>query len=251
LGLTDYADALEVQRSYFDPLVAAKAGGAAGGSDTAPDESPEMCLLLCEHPHVYTLGRSGQEGNMLVSESYLTSIGATFYRTDRGGDVTYHGPGQIVAYPILDLERLGLGLKEYIHAVEQAVIRTLADYGIAAGRSEGATGVWLTGPGPGKVNISECPAAPARKICAIGVRSSRFVTMHGMALNVNTDLAWFGHINPCGFTDRGVTSLACELGARQDIQAVKRALVSHMEEIMNIKTYNYADRKKMGTQAPG
>ncbi len=220
----DYPRALDVQRGYFDPLVA--------GTPDAP-----MCLLTVEHPHVYTLGRSGQEGNMLASEDFLKSIGASYYHTDRGGDVTYHGPGQIVAYPILDLQRLGLGLKEYVNRLEEAVIRTLDGMGIASGRSDGATGVWLE--------------SPARKICAIGVRSSRYVTMHGLALNVNTRMEYFSYINPCGFTDRGVTSIEREKGAPQDIEAVKRAFVTHFEDIMNIKTYNYADSKEMGTQAPG
>jgi lipoate-protein ligase B len=227
LGLIEYSAALEVQHSYFDPSVAAKAAG----------RQAEMCILVCEHPHVYTLGRNGQPGNILAGEEYLKSIGASVHRTLRGGDVTYHGPGQIVLYPIVDLERLGMGLREYIHALEEAVIRTLARSGIAAERSEGATGVWLENP--------------PRKICAIGVRCSRGVTMHGLALNVNTGLSWFQNINPCGFTDRGVTSMERETGAPQNMDAVKEALRAHIEEIMNIKTYNYADSKEMGCQAPG
>ncbi len=229
LGVTDYGKCLQMQEALFDRLVEAKGDGGRGG----------QCLILVEHPHVYTLGRSGQENNLLVGSEFLAKIGATYYRTGRGGDITYHGPGQLVGYPILDLEALGLGLKEYIHALEDAVIRTLADYGIAAGRSQGATGVWLE--------------APARKICAIGVRTSRWVTMHGFALNVNTQLDYFNWINPCGFTDRGVTSMERELGAPQDMEQIKKVFRARFEEVMNvkIKIENHAESKEMGAETPG
>ncbi len=218
LGTMEYGEARQVQQTLFDELLAAKVA--------LPERMPDQRLLLVEHPPVYTLGKSGKEGNMLVSKEYLESIGATFYPTNRGGDITFHGPGQIVGYPILDLEREGIGLRAYIEAIEQTVIDTLADYGIVAGRSEGAAGVWLE-PRRGR---------PLRKICAIGVRSSRYVTMHGFALNVNTDLNWFELINPCGFTDRGVTSIAKELGVeRVDIEEVKRRLVGHFAENLNVK----------------
>ena len=178
-------------------------------------------LLTVEHNPVYTLGKSGKESNMLVSEAYLRSIGAEYYHIDRGGDITFHGPGQLVCYPILDLERIGIGLREYIEALEEAVIRTVAEYGIAAGRIAGASGVWID---PGK--------ALPRKICAIGVRSSRFITMHGFALNVTTDLEWFSRINPCGFTDRGVTSIAAETGLQPPMQEVKQTVIKILGSVL-------------------
>lgn len=217
LGVMEYDKCRHLQQSLFDELLAAKA--------SATEEMPPQRLILVEHPPVYTLGKSGREANLLVNTDYLESLGATFHQTDRGGDITFHGPGQIVGYPILDLEREGIGLRAYIEAIEQTVIDTLADYGIAAERSEGAAGVWLA-PHRGR---------PLRKICAIGVRSSRYVTMHGFALNVNTNLDWFELINPCGFTDRGVTSIAKELGREVDIEEVKSRLVAHFAENINVK----------------
>ena len=175
---------------------------------------PGHYFLLVEHPPVYTLGKSGDEQNLLIREEFLKSIGATFYRINRGGDITYHGPGQLVGYPILDLEYFQLGVREYIDKMEESVIGILAYYGLQGGRKEGATGVWLDGGDPVK----------ARKICAIGVRVSRFVTMHGFALNVNTDLRYFSYINPCGFSSAAVTSLAQELGRKVDMEEVKQAL---------------------------
>ena len=152
--------------------------------------------------------------NLLVAREALEAMGARFFHIDRGGDITFHGPGQLVCYPILDLERIGIGLREYIDTLEEAVIRTVAEYGIAAGRIAGASGVWIDPEG-----------RRPRKICAIGVRSSRFITMHGFALNVSTDLEWFTRINPCGFTDRGVTSIVSETGLRPSMQEVKRTVV--------------------------
>jgi lipoyl(octanoyl) transferase len=163
---------------------------------------------------------------MLVSEQYLRSIGAEFYRIERGGDVTYHGPGQIVGYPILDLEKLGIGLRQYIDSMEQAIIEVCAEWGVEAGRIEGASGVWIE------------PQSPrARKICAIGVRSSRYVTMHGFAMNVATDLRYFSHINPCGFVDKGVTSLSREVGRVVEPDEVKAQIVKHLAEKLNVKIY--------------
>ena len=175
-------------------------------------------ILLVEHPPVYTLGKSGHAENLLIGREALEAMGAQFFHIDRGGDITFHGPGQLVCYPILDLERIGIGLREYIEALEEAVIRTVAEYGIAAGRIAGASGVWID---PGK--------ARPRKICAIGVRSSRYVTMHGFALNVTTDLEWFSRINPCGFTDRGVTSIAAETGLQPSIQVIIRELTTALQ----------------------
>ncbi|MFP4470848.1 MAG: lipoyl(octanoyl) transferase LipB, partial [Bacteroidales bacterium] len=157
-------------------------------------------LIFCEHNHVYTLGKSGSENNLLVNNTQLQKLGVEFFKTNRGGDITYHGPGQIVGYPILDLEPLGLGIKSYIHLLEESIIGVLAAYGLKGERLNGATGVWLDAQSPGR----------ARKICAIGVRASRHITMHGFAFNVNTDLNFFKMINPCGFTDKSVTSLQNE-----------------------------------------
>ena len=212
-GLVDYSLAWDRQERLFHQRLEQK----AAGDKTAVDR-----IVFCEHPHVYTLGRSGKANNLLVTEQQLQKIGASFYHIDRGGDITYHGPGQLVVYPILDLERYGLGLKDYINLIEEAVILLCASYGIKAMRMEKATGVWLD------VNTLR-----ARKICAIGVRSSRYVTMHGLALNVNTDLRFFYYINPCGFIDKGVTSLAKELKVEVSIEEVKQRLADRLMELLN------------------
>ena len=214
-----YAAAWDRQTECFDTLVQAK---QAGGEYVNH-------IVLCEHPHVYTLGRSGKEGNMLLSEEQLHKIGASLYHIDRGGDITYHGPGQLVCYPILNLEEFSLGLKEYVHLLEEAVIRVCASYGITAGRVEKATGVWLDGDSP-----------RARKICAIGVRSSHYVTMHGLALNVNTDLRYFSYIHPCGFIDKGVTSLRQELKHEVPMDEVKQRLEGELNRLLNEKNQQIA-----------
>ncbi|MBA1340589.1 MAG: Octanoyltransferase [ANME-2 cluster archaeon] len=206
LGLIPYAEAWDLQEDLFQAIIHTK-------NDPGQEKAPNY-LLFCEHPHVYTIGKSGSDNNLLINENTLSSKGATFFRTNRGGDITYHGPGQIVGYPILDLESFDLGIRRYIEILEESVIRLLRDYGIHSSRLEGASGVWLDTDDPLK----------ARKICAIGVRSSRFVTMHGFAFNVNTDLEFYKHINPCGFTDKGVTSIETELGLKQDIEKVKSDL---------------------------
>lgn len=223
LGLMGYSECWDYQRLLFERMLAAKAGDAEA---RAQIEREAGWLLLVEHNPVYTLGKSGKDENMLVSESYLRSIGAEFFHIDRGGDVTFHGPGQMVGYPILDLERIGIGLRDYIDALEGAVIDLCREWGIEAGRVAGASGVWIEGDSP-----------RARKICAIGVRSSRYVTMHGFALNVNTDLRYFSHINPCGFVDRGVTSLRKELGHEVDMELVKSQIVKHLSEKLKIEIY--------------
>ena len=229
LGTIDYKECWERQQELFDRLVAEKTGGTTGDPAKArsfpsrggvPDRAG--WLILCEHPHVYTLGKSGHEENLLVGEEFLHSVGASFYRIDRGGDITYHGPGQIVGYPILDLEKTGMGLRGYIEAVEQAVIETVAEFGIEAARSEGKTGVWIK------------DARGERKICAIGVRSSRFITMHGFALNAATDLKWFDHINPCGFTGGGVTSIEAETGRSVAMEDVKEVLCGRLASNLKI-----------------
>lgn len=215
LSETDYMECCELQEGYFNALIAAK-------SDKS--DSAEQVLILCEHPHVYTLGKSGEMENMLIGEEFLKKINASFYRTNRGGDITYHGPGQLVGYPILDLEELGVGLKEYIHLLEETVVATIADFGIKGIRSEGAAGVWLK-PEAGK---------GLRKICAIGVKSSRYVTMHGFALNVDTDMRYFNYINPCGFTDRGVTSLKDETGNAPAMDEVCDRYKKHFEKVFGV-----------------
>ena len=243
LGLMDYKACWDLQQELFDALVARKrAERDAGGSTVFPagdsaeehsatDDDPVGTVLLVEHPPVYTLGKSGHAENLLIPREMLERMGARFFHIDRGGDITFHGPGQLVCYPILDLERLGIGLREYIASLEEAVIRTTARYGIAAGRIAGASGVWI---GEGATPDGE---GRPRKICAIGVRSSRYVTMHGFALNVSTDLRWFSRINPCGFTDRGVASIASETGREVPMNEVKTRVLTHLSEILNVEIY--------------
>lgn len=207
LGVMDYQEAWDYQEERFNALVEFKRKPKDG-------ERPHQYLLFCEHPHVYTLGKSGDEHNLLIRQEFLRKIDATYYKTNRGGDITYHGPGQLVGYPILDLEHLGIGLKEYIALLENSIMELLDEYGIVATQMEGATGVWIDADHPVK----------ARKICAIGVRSGRHVTMHGFALNVNTNLDYFTYINPCGFETKGVSSMQKELGGQQDMDVIKSRL---------------------------
>ena len=220
------------------------AEGVEPSGATGEGSASAGTILLVEHPPVYTLGKSGHAENLLVGREALEAMGAQFFHIDRGGDITFHGPGQLVCYPILDLERLGIGLRAYIDALEESVIRTVAEYGIRAGRIAGASGVWVgagiaqegdgrTADGGGKCT----PAGAPRKICAIGVRSSRYITMHGFALNVTTDLEWFSRINPCGFTDRGATSIERETGAKVPMDDVKRLVVKFLSEILNVRIY--------------
>lgn len=211
LGRIVYAKALDIQTEKFNALLAAKAKGEKGRNE----------LLFCEHDPVLTIGKSGKDSNLLIPEARLQALGVSYYHINRGGDITYHGPGQITGYPIFDLEAWHIGLKQYIYRLEETIIRFLALYGLKGERLEGATGVWL----------DPFVAGKARKICAIGVKSSRFVTMHGFALNINTDLNYFSLINPCGFTDKGVTSLAKELGKEQDFEEAKRQLVALFREV--------------------
>jgi lipoyl(octanoyl) transferase len=180
-------------------------------------------LLFCEHPHVYTLGKSGNEKNLLVNKKFLADKGVSFYKINRGGDITYHGPGQIVVYPIFDLDNFFNDIHKYLRLLEEAVIRTLSDYGLTAGRSKGETGVWL-----------DLNQKNPKKICALGVRSSRWVTMHGLAFNINTDLSFFNNIIPCGITDKAVTSLNCELGRDLCMQKVKDRLKFHLTDVFDL-----------------
>ncbi|MFO7754413.1 MAG: lipoyl(octanoyl) transferase LipB [Bacteroidales bacterium] len=222
LGLRDYKETWDYQEELFQEMLGVKLRNRSGG--TGEQEQQLNRLLFVEHPHVFTLGRSGSDNNLLVDKLQLQAKEASFYRIDRGGDITYHGPGQLVGYPLLDLEIFGLTLKAYIHTLEEVIIQSLQEYGIESGRSEGATGVWLDSGINGR----------ARKICAIGVRASRHITMHGFAFNVNTDLDYFGYINPCGYTDKGVTSLAKELGEEQDFEKAKQVVKSNFEKIFGI-----------------
>lgn len=201
LGEKGYADCLELQRNLFSNLISQKRAG----------EEEEEHILLVEHNSVITMGKHALDGNVLFSGEMLAQKGIQLFHIERGGDVTYHGPGQLVVYPIIDLERYRLGVKAYVDLLEESVIRLIALYGIKGERVEGATGVWIE------------PKSPkARKICAIGVKCSRFCTMHGLALNINTDLSGFSLINPCGFTDKGVTSIAKEIGQTVDFSNVKQ-----------------------------
>ena len=211
LGRIEYEKALERQTAAFNALLEAKAQGRTG----------ENRLFFCEHQPVLTIGKSGKDTNLLIPEELLVQRGVSFYHINRGGDITYHGPGQITGYPVFDLEYWQLGLKLYIHRLEEVIIRFLALYGIRGERLDGATGVWIDPDVKGH----------ARKICAIGVKSSRFVAMHGFALNINTDLSYFSLINPCGFTDKGVTSLEKELGEKQDFEQAKTQLHSLFSEL--------------------
>jgi len=220
LGFRDYKETWEYQERFFNAKVKEKGGGNGDGKRT-PDR-----LIFVEHNHVYTLGKSGSEQNLLLDYIQLQARDASFYHIDRGGDITYHGPGQLVGYPIFDLEVMKVGLKEYIHMLEEAVILCISRFGITGGRLEGATGVWID---PGTTR--------ARKICAIGVRASRYVTMHGLALNVNTDLSYFNHINPCGFTDKGVTSIEKETGRSVSMSDVKEILRNTMREVFGYEYY--------------
>jgi len=216
IGLIGYKEAWDYQEELFNNIISYKTGKLASEQNNY--------LLFCEHPHVYTLGKSGSEKNMLLDYIQLQAKNASYIKTNRGGDITYHGPGQIVGYPILDLEQFGFGIKTYINALEESIILTLIHYGIKAARLAGATGVWLDTDTP---NI--------RKICAIGVRISRYVSMHGFAFNVNTDLNYFNYINPCGFTDKAVTSLSKELKMPVNIEEVKKVLLEKISEVFDME----------------
>ncbi len=222
LGSADYKKTWEYQEELFNKILEEKLA-----SPTGKEKSGSLAgyLLFVEHPHVYTLGKSGAENNLLINPGFLKKIGADYYRIDRGGDITYHGPGQIVGYPIFNLEIFGLGIKQYIQNLEEAIIRTLAEFGIPASRLPSASGVWLDPDNPVR----------ARKICAIGVRASRHVTMHGFAFNVNTDLSYFSHINPCGLKDKGVTSMEKEFGQKQDINNVRERLKINLSSVFQME----------------
>jgi lipoyl(octanoyl) transferase len=222
IGLKDYKETWDYQAEIFNRLIDGKK--QAIQTSVLPEIRLPGTLIFVEHPNVYTLGKSGLENNLLLDYIQLQAKDATFYRIDRGGDITYHGPGQIVGYPIFDLEEINISLREYIYRLEEAIIRTVCEFGITASRLEGGTGVWIDPQVFGK----------ARKICAIGVKASRYVTMHGFAFNVNTDLTYFNNINPCGFTDKGVTSLEKELGKKQNFDAVKTIVKRNLREVFDL-----------------
>ena len=218
LGLINYKAALEIQEDFFNQSTLIK----LNNKNNFQAVKPSNTLILCEHSNVYTLGRSGSESNLLLNQMELQTKSIEFYNNNRGGDITYHGPGQVVGYPILDLEQFHSDIKVYMHNLEELVIRTIAEYGIVGDRIEGSTGVWLD------VNTRN-----ARKICAFGVKTSRWITMHGWALNVNTDLNYFNYIVPCGIADKGVTSLEKELGEKIELQEVKDKLIKNFEVVFN------------------
>ena len=212
LGQIDYKEAWDFQTARFNEILSVKAENRtrAGGDQL----STKNFLILCEHPHVFTLGKSGDEKNLLIKKDDLASIQATYYAINRGGDITYHGPGQIVAYLVLDLENFFTDIHRYMRTLEESVIRALREFSIEGDRIQGLTGVWIEPLDPVK----------ARKICALGVKTSRWVTLHGLAFNVNTDLHYFDYIVPCGLADKAVTSMNNELGFAPDIVAVKASL---------------------------
>lgn len=223
LGTVDYKETWDFQQNLFDQIIELKQTNA--DLPVCEQITNENYLLFCEHPHVYTLGKSGSEKNLLIDPKMLEEKGAQFYKIDRGGDITYHGPGQIVGYPIFDLEKLSIGLKEYIYKMEKAIILTLKKFGIPSSRLEGASGVWIDADKKKK----------ARKICAIGVKSSRYVTMHGFAFNVNTSLGYYNYINPCGFVDKGVTSIEKELGMKMNMAEVKDLLKMNFSKVFGFE----------------
>lgn len=207
-----YSEALDRQTNLFNSKVAQKLNG---------EENISQDFILCEHNNVYTLGKHGKDSNLLVNDEFLKQINAEVYHINRGGDITYHGPGQITGYPSLDLESMGLGIRDYIYTLEQMVINLMKDYDVECERLQGATGVWI-----------DAHTKKARKICAIGVKVSRGITMHGFAFNVNTDLNYFSYINPCGFVDKGVTSMQKELHQAVDIERIKHELYNHFIKLV-------------------
>ena len=225
LGVVDYGSTHDYQKQLFEEIVAIKIENRASEAD---QKNTHNHLLFCEHEHVYTLGRSGKENHLLINADYLKKIGATYYETGRGGDITYHGPGQLVGYPILDLDNFFTDIHKYMRLMEEAVIRTCAFYGVSAGRIDGLTGVW--------VDFDEAvrPRNP-RKICAMGVKTSRWVTMHGFALNINTDLGYFNHIVPCGITDKAVTSIEKEIGRKVDMKEAEAEMLKHFVELFEME----------------
>ena len=218
LGLIDYKNAWDYQVELFNKILAVKSDNRSLPAEQ--QRETENYLLFCEHPHVFTLGKSGDEANLLIDKSQLDAIHASYYHINRGGDITYHGPGQIVGYPVIDMENFFTDIHRYMRFLEQAVINTLLEFQITSGRIEGLTGVWINHERPEN----------ARKICALGVKTSRWVTQHGFALNINTDLRYFDYIIPCGIQEKSVTSLERELGSKQDLLQVETILQEKIRE---------------------
>lgn len=229
LGLTPYKEVLEHQEKLFNEILYIK-----NYNLNLPQCEKQLQynhLVFCEHPHVYTLGKSGDESNLLINTIQLQAKNAEFVKTSRGGDITYHGPGQLVGYPILDLEDLQIGTKQYIEKMEDAIIITLKEYGIESYRKADTIGVWL----------AEMTGKPERKIAAIGVKISRYVSMHGFALNITTDMDYYNYINPCGILDKGVTSMEKELGYAPDYDEVKSKLKQHLVQQLDLTLYEMND----------
>jgi lipoyl(octanoyl) transferase len=220
LGLIDYKQAWDYQTELFNGILEVK---AANRNRPGEEEKTSNYLLFCEHPHVFTLGKSGEVKNLLVKPEELHSINATYYHINRGGDITYHGPGQLVVYPVIDMENFFTDIHKYMRLLEESVILTLKDFGISGHRIPGLTGVWL--------DVEKEP----RKICALGVKTSRWVTMHGLAFNVNVDLNYFNHIVPCGIEDKGVTSMEKELSGRLPISDIKEKMKAHLRSLFNME----------------
>ncbi len=223
LGLKDYKETWEYQETLFQDTINIKINNRR---NNLINETSNYFLFV-EHPHVYTLGKSGDISNLLLNEEQLSQKGATFYKINRGGDITYHGPGQIVGYPIIDLDNFFTDIHKYLRFLEEVIIKTLAEYNLKSERSEGETGVWL-----------DVGTPFARKICALGVRTSRWVTMHGFALNVNTNLGYFDNIIPCGIKGKAVTSLEAELGKKVDLEEVKEKILKHFTELFEVEFLN-------------
>lgn len=221
-GLLDYQEAWDKQELVFNSTIAIK---TSNRNNAAAEETPNF-LIFCEHPHVYTLGKSGHPENLLLNEEGLAEQHATYYKINRGGDITYHGPGQLVGYPILDMDNFFTDIHLYLRTLEEAVILTLQDFGIQGGRYPGFTGVWL-----------DADNEKARKICAMGVRCSRWVTMHGFAFNVNSNLDYFKNIIPCGIDDKDVTSMQRELGYEINMAEVKSVLKKHIAHLFNMELF--------------
>ena len=222
LKIKDYKETWDYQTALLQEIVNVKIGNRRKNLSIETDNH----LLFVEHPHVYTLGKSGDLSNLLLNEKQLEEKGVTFYKINRGGDITYHGPGQIVGYPILDLENFFTDIHKYLRLLEESIILTIAEYGLKGYRSAGETGVWLNVGTPF-----------ARKICALGIRSSRWVTMHGFALNVNTNLGYFDHIIPCGIRGKATASMEAELGEKLDLEEVKGKILKHFKTLFEVEEF--------------
>lgn len=231
LGYIDYKEAWDQQTDLFNSILNIKSENRNRSVDT--QLVTNNFLLFCEHPHVYTLGKSGNENNLLIPKENLPGIGASYYHINRGGDITYHGPGQLVVYPVIDLENFFTDIHQYMRLMEEVVIQTLREFNIEAGRISGLTGVWLDWENE----------KSARKICALGVKTSRWVTMHGLALNVNTDLSYFNHMVPCGIKDKDVTSIEKELGKNVDMNKVKQILKERLAHLFRMEFHPQSSAK--------